>query len=307
MNDTAINAPAAGRRVAAPGGVLHVSDHPGAGPAIVMMHGFPDDSRIYDRIMPLLSPHHTVAFDWLGYGRSDRTDTARFTSADHQAELGAVVDALAIQSAVLVGHDASGPDAIAYTLSHPERVAHLVLLNTYYGSAPELRFPEMIQLLADHRLAPLADAMLGDPDQRLWLLLHTRRRFGYDTGSLDPDGVAVTSVLPQFFGGADQPDALAAIRAWTGGLFASLGDQDTLIADGALDRLEVPVTVAFGSRDEYLSPAVAAHLGSLFPRGTVRSIDDASHWPQQDQPAAVAKLIKEAAGDTETPLAGPPS
>jgi haloalkane dehalogenase len=66
---------------------------------------------------------------------------------------------------VLVGHDVSGPDAIAYTLSHPERVAHLVLVNTYYGSAPALGFPEMIQLLADHRLAPLADAILGDPDQ----------------------------------------------------------------------------------------------------------------------------------------------
>jgi pimeloyl-ACP methyl ester carboxylesterase len=196
MNDTAINDPAAGRRVAAPGGALHVSDHPGANPAIVMMHGFPDDSRIYDRIIPLLLPHRTAAFDWLGYGRSDRMDTARFTSADHQAELGAVHDAQGIESAVLVGHDASGPDAIAYTLSHPERVAHLVLLNTYYGSAPVLRFPEMIQLLADHRHAPLADAMLSDPDQRLWLLRHTRRRFGYDTGSLDPDGVAATSVLP---------------------------------------------------------------------------------------------------------------
>lgn len=79
---------------------------------------------------------HRVAFDWLGYGRSDRTDTARFSSAGHQAELGAVLDALGIESAVLVGQDASGPNAIAYTLSHPERVAHLVLLNTYYGSTP---------------------------------------------------------------------------------------------------------------------------------------------------------------------------
>jgi haloalkane dehalogenase len=64
----------------------------------------------------------------------------------------------------------------------------------------------------------------------------------------------VTSVLPQFFGGADQPDALAAIRAWTRRLSASLGDQDAVIAGGALDRLQVP--------------AVAARLGSLFARGT---------------------------------------
>jgi haloalkane dehalogenase len=66
----------------------------GPNPAIVMMHGFPDDSRIHDRIIPLLMPHRTVAFGWPGYGRFDRTDTARFTSADHQAALGAVLDAL---------------------------------------------------------------------------------------------------------------------------------------------------------------------------------------------------------------------
>ncbi len=259
------------------------------------MHGFPDDSRIYDSIIPLLMPHRAVAFDWLGYGRSDRADTARLTSAGHQAELGAVLDALGTESAVLVGHDASGPDAISYTLRHPRRVAHLVLLNTYYGNAPVLRFPELIQLLADHRLAPLADAILGDPDQRLWLLLHTRKRFGYDSGPLDPEGMAATSVLPQFFGTAGQPDALAAIRAWTRVLFSSLGEQDAVIASGALARLEVPVTLIFGSRDEYLSPAVAAHLGSQFARGTVRLVDGASHWPQHDQPAAVAELIKNAA------------
>jgi len=207
--------------VAAPGGTLHVSDHPGAAPAIVMMHGFPDDSRIYDRIIPLLMPHRAVAYDWLGYGRSDRTDTARFTSAGHQAELGAVLDALRTESAVLVGHDASGPDAISYTLRHPQRLAHLVLLNTHYGNASVLRFPEMIQLLADHRLAPLADAILGDPDQRLWLLMHTRKRWSKQPVDLPASetcvssgraGVSVTS--GHATSGRLQPLAPGPVTAW---------------------------------------------------------------------------------------------
>jgi hypothetical protein len=72
-----------------------------------------------------------------------------------------------------------------------------VLLNTYYGNAPALRFPEMIQLFADERLTPLADAIVADPAQRLWLLQHSADRFGYETQqSFDPHGVAVTSVLP---------------------------------------------------------------------------------------------------------------
>ena len=58
-------------------GRLHVSDRPGDGPAAVLMHGFPDDSHIYDHLAPLLAPRRTVAFDFLGYGRSDRGTGAR--------------------------------------------------------------------------------------------------------------------------------------------------------------------------------------------------------------------------------------
>lgn len=42
------------------GGRLHVTDRPGDEPALVLMHGFPDDSRIYDRLVPPLGPRRTV-------------------------------------------------------------------------------------------------------------------------------------------------------------------------------------------------------------------------------------------------------
>ena len=64
--------------VSAPGGRLHVRDFPGAEPALVALHGFPDDSRIYDRLAPLLAPRRVVAVDWLGYGRSDRVEPGSF-------------------------------------------------------------------------------------------------------------------------------------------------------------------------------------------------------------------------------------
>jgi pimeloyl-ACP methyl ester carboxylesterase len=58
--------------VSAPGGRLHVSDFAGEDPALVVMHGFPDDSPTYDRVDPLLAPPPGSAVDRLGYGRSDR-------------------------------------------------------------------------------------------------------------------------------------------------------------------------------------------------------------------------------------------
>ena len=109
------------RRVDTPNGQIFVREMPGQDPPIVLMHGFPDDHRIYDKLLPRLSPRRAVAFDWLGYGRSDRSDTAGSVPEEHGAELAAVLDELGITRAVLVGHDASGPDAVAFAVTHPER------------------------------------------------------------------------------------------------------------------------------------------------------------------------------------------
>jgi haloalkane dehalogenase len=280
-------------------GRVHVFDRLGEDPAFVLMHGFPDDSRIYDRLAPLLSPRRVVSFDFVGYGRSARTDPGESRAGHDEEALGAVLDALELERVVVVGHDASGPVAIDYTLREPHRVRHVILLNTYYGHAPTLRLPEMIRLFADPDFAPLADAMIDDPNQRLWLLWHTARLFGLDP--LDPTGIGVTSITPQFFGDTQRPDALPAIRGWTGGLFAALDRQDDSIKAGRLAGLDVPVTMVFGAQDQYLNPDLARHLAGLFTRAGLHLVEEASHWPQWDQPEIVANLLHEAAsGPTES-------
>ena len=292
VSPPAASAPVTTRRVRGPGGALHVIDQPGTEPPIVLLHGYPDDSRIYRRLLPHLAPRRAVAFDFLGYGHSDRPE-GRPDPGQHEAELAAVLDSLEIERALLVGHDAGGPVAVNFTLDHPGRVSRLVLMDTYYGSAPQLRMPEMIRLLADPDFAPLADAMIGDPDQRMWLLAHTGRRFGLDP--LDPQGGGMLSILPQFFGEGETPDALPAIRAWTAAMFPALVDEDARIARGELAALGVPVSLVYGARDEYLSPDLARHLAALFGHAELHVIDDASHWLQDDQPEAVARILREAA------------
>ena len=277
------------RLVETPNGTLFVRELAGDDPPIVLMHGFPDDHNVYEKLLPLLSPRRAVAFDWHGYGRSDRSDLGGFTMKEHGSEVEALLDQLDIERAVLVGHDASGPDAVAFSIGHPERVSHLVLLNTIFGHLPSMRLPEMIGLLVDPALTALADAMIGDDAQRLWLLQFTADHWGMDAG--DPDGVAVRSILPQFFGSADQPDAIAAIRAWTAGLFDSLHEQDELVDSGALRDLRVPVSIIFGESDRYLGPPLAREIARLFADPSLHVVPDASHWPQHDQPQVVADLL----------------
>jgi pimeloyl-ACP methyl ester carboxylesterase len=104
------------------------------------MDGFPDDSRICDRVAPLLAPRRVVAVDWLGYGRSDRVEPVSLRRrVAPESELRAVPDSLELGQVGLVAHDASGPDAIDFALGAPDRVGQVILLNTYYRHAPALR------------------------------------------------------------------------------------------------------------------------------------------------------------------------
>jgi haloalkane dehalogenase len=272
-------------------GVLEVSDRAGDAPAIVMMHGFPDDSRIYDRLAPQLSDYRVVTFDFVGYGGSERIDPT--ATIDRARELATVLDKLDLDDVTLVAHDASGAVAIDYAIDTPERVHAVVLLDVLYGHAPSLRLPSMIRLFADPEFKSLADAMTADPNQLLWLLNLTGRQLGLGE-ELAPDGIEAVSILPQFFGDASRPDALGAVRAWTARLFADLTTQDQRIAASELSRLAVPVTVAAGRNDGCLGPALAQHLAGLFSDAILHTIADASHWPQWDRPDEVAAIIRAA-------------
>jgi haloalkane dehalogenase len=61
------------------------------------MHGFPDASHIYDKLPPVLAPRRVVAFDFFGYGHSDRAEANTGTVANHHDDLVAVVDSLGLE------------------------------------------------------------------------------------------------------------------------------------------------------------------------------------------------------------------
>jgi pimeloyl-ACP methyl ester carboxylesterase len=92
---------------------IYVRDHPGAEPAIILMHGFPDNVHLYDRLSPYLSPpRRVVLFDFLGWGSSDKPTGYPYTTANQVGDLDAVITQLGLGQVVLVAHDASGPPAI---------------------------------------------------------------------------------------------------------------------------------------------------------------------------------------------------
>jgi haloalkane dehalogenase len=271
-------------------GRLHVNDYPGDAPALVMLHGYPDDSRVYQRLIPHLKARRVVTFDFLGYGQSGREVPWPLDAGQRESELAAVVDSLGLEKPVLVGHDASGPVVINYAVANPGQISGIVLLNTYYADST-VRFPELIRLLADPHFTPLVDAVLADPAILGWMLNFTDRLLR--EGPADPHGVGATTIRPQFFGDKEQPDAVAAIRAWTAELFADLELQEAHLAAGDLTALDVPVVLAFREHDPCFTRGVAENLQALFQNSRLHEIRGASHWPMWDQPTALAAIMTE--------------
>src|SRR5260370_10700261 len=113
------------------------------------MDGFPENLHFYDRLLPWLIPsRRVVTFDFLGWGESSKPAGYPYTAANQTLDLDAVIEQLKLEHVVLVAHDASGPPAIDWALGHADRVAALVLLNTYYCPMPRLRPPKAIFLFS---------------------------------------------------------------------------------------------------------------------------------------------------------------
>ena len=102
-------------------GNLYVRDFPGSGAAFVLLHGFPDNSHIYDDLIPHLASagRRTISIDFLGFGASDKLDGAHYSFEQQLRDLEAVVEALGLEKIIPVGHDAGGPTAVNYALEHP--------------------------------------------------------------------------------------------------------------------------------------------------------------------------------------------
>src|SRR5215217_7742140 len=162
------------RHVLFEGHRLSVHDYPGRGaagrqPPLVLMHGFPDSVRLYDQLIPRLQGRRIVAFDFLGWGDSDKPRGHTYTFDEQERELDAVVRSLRLGSIVPVAHDASGPPAINWSLTHRDQVAGLVLLNTFYSAMPTTNAPEAIRLFSEPAQRALADAIGHNVRVNRWL------------------------------------------------------------------------------------------------------------------------------------------
>ncbi|HEU4896701.1 MAG TPA: alpha/beta hydrolase [Actinomycetota bacterium] len=264
---------------------LYAREYPGQEPTVVLMHGFPDDLHLYDRLVPQLAGRRLVTFDFLGWGASDKPTGYPYTATNQIGDLDAVIQHLQLGSVVLVAHDASGPPAINWALDHPERVAALVLLNTYYARMPGLRPPEAIRLFS----TPLVRSV-ARPISRAFGDLLFRRTYRWQVGRFFRDPEVREEFLPLLY------RQFTASPSTHEAFFGLNRDLLPTVAAGTaalprLRRFTRPVRIIFGAADPYLNTRVARRFHALFPTSELFLLPGARHYVQLDEPHQVARLI----------------
>jgi pimeloyl-ACP methyl ester carboxylesterase len=107
----------------------------GAGPAVILCHGFPGLGYSWRHQLPALAAagYHAIAPDQRGYGRSDRPPEAAAYDADQvMADMLGLLDALGLEQAVFVGHDFGAQEVCNLAVRHPQRVRALVIMSCPY-------------------------------------------------------------------------------------------------------------------------------------------------------------------------------
>ena len=105
---------------------------PANAPTVLLLHGFPSSSRMWEPLLPLLAgKYHLIAPDYPGFGNSSAPSPSSFEyTFDNLARvMGELTTKLGIRNHVLFMQDYGGPVGFRMALAHPERVRAMIIQN----------------------------------------------------------------------------------------------------------------------------------------------------------------------------------
>jgi pimeloyl-ACP methyl ester carboxylesterase len=256
----------------------------GHGPAIVLLHGFPQDWLEYKSIMPKLAERFTVvAVDLRGIGGSKATEGG-YDSANLAKDVKQLADELKLDRPYIVGHDLGGQVAFAFIQHYPQGARGAMILDTplpgIAGWDESLNGPAawhvgfmQVPGLAEHLVEGKQSAFLG---------------YFFQFSKFAP------AEQEHYLAAYSTPEQLKAAfnmyRAFPANVEA---------ASALRGPNPTPVVYATGEKSPFagLAPKVVADLkGQGFARVESAAIPGAVHYVVDDAPDAVTELIEKYAG-----------
>jgi pimeloyl-ACP methyl ester carboxylesterase len=266
-------------------GTLHVHlTEAGSGPPLLLLHGWPQHAAVWRRVVPLLAGDFRLLMpDLRGFGASG-IPTGGYNPAQFAADAVALLDALEIGRAGVIGHDWGGFAAYLLGLRHPDRVTGLVVCNAPHPWAE----PTPRALLELWRLwyvlvvaSPAGRWIVGFRSFIPWFLRLGGRAHAFDDAEAEryaaplrePGRARASQLLYRHYLKAAQEVYVR--RAHSG------------------RRLTVPTRAVFGAEDFYI--AVSNTLGGEQHADDWRLelLADCGHWTPEERPEAVAAAARE--------------
>jgi pimeloyl-ACP methyl ester carboxylesterase len=257
----------------------------GAGPLVVLLHGFPDHWYGWRNQIPALAAagFRVVAPDLRGYNLSDKPRDLRAYRAEALAgDVAGLIRAAGAERARVVGHDWGAGVAWLFAMAHPVSLERLAVLN---GPHP----------------ARLQRALMSSPAQlaRSWYMLFFQIPWLPEVVFRARDHAIVRWSLttePTRAGAFTKDDldrhadALAQPGALTGMInYYRAAARPSLMP--RLARIDAPVLSIWGDSDPHLARELAVPGEKWVPNVRVERIPGASHWVQHDAPERVNDLL----------------
>lgn len=251
------------RAVTTGAGSIHFSDEgPKDGRAALFSNSLGSDLRVWDRVVPLLPAGlRVIRYDKRGHGLSDCPPRGTWGMADHVADAAALLDALEVKGAVVVGLSIGGMIAQGLAAERPDLVHGMALCDTAAKIGAPGMWNERIQAIEAGGLESMADAVMErwftkrfraeeKVELRLWRNMLTRTSLDGYLGS----GAAI--------GDADLRESTA--------------------------RLRLPTLTVCGAEDASTPPDLVRETAALIPGAEFQLIPGAGHLPCVEQPELLA-------------------
>ncbi|MEO3744875.1 alpha/beta hydrolase [Plantactinospora sp. B5E13] len=258
---------------------------PADGGAVLLLHGFPQHGGEWDDLLPTLHAAglRTLVLDQRGYSPQARpTEVSAYQLPELVADAVAVLDALDVPSAHVVGHDWGAAVAWRLAADHPDRVRTLTAVSVPHP-------------------APFGAAIAQDPDQQARsTYMQLFRQAGEAERVLLADDAAA---LRRMLGGlpSDRIERYVAPMREPGALTAALNwyramSTEALVGTGPV---AVPTTFVWGDTDMAVGP-VAARNCAGFVTGDYRFVPltGVGHWVPETAAQALADAVLARITDT---------
>jgi proline iminopeptidase len=260
----------------------------GDGPPIIVLHGGPDFDHNY--LLPemdrLADSSRLIYYDQRGRGRSAGE------VEPHEVSIGSEIEDLdslrryfGLDSIAVLGHSWGAVLAMEYATRRPHRVSHLILVNTAPASAADnlafrrhlLRTRPAGDVERMQALASSARYQAGDLEVEAEYY-----RIHYRVALRQPEHIeSVIGRLRTYF----TEDSELTARAIEQRLYDETWSSDGYDLIPKLRALDIPTLVLHGA-DDFVPPALAAHIAQAMPRGRLGVLQECGHFAYLESPDA---------------------